>query len=274
MICIIKICTFRADSGPGRSSLALGSAVSGPGPGPCPGIYLCKHIITNAKSQKPQFKVDLCLTVSPLTLVRLIPQQSEEWQMGEEKSVRWKGGGEVTRTKCTPRSHANQSLAFYCRNPIWHIYKGSVWGLWLANLIIDGCLLRLASLFANMRVEVLSSKYLWQLGDPSPPLAVPHCRLMIPQRAIFKVPNAEWTCCPLYFPMISQPPLHIPLSPSLSLPLSLSSPLFLSVIRTRTKYLFVVLIATQQKCVNCTLGKLLGSWKYELVFIFIAHFLR
>lgn len=87
VICIIKICTFRADSGPGRSSLALGSAVSGPGPSPCPGIYLCKHIITNAKSQKPQFKVDLCRTVTPLTLVRLIPQQSEEWQMGEEKSV-------------------------------------------------------------------------------------------------------------------------------------------------------------------------------------------
>lgn len=152
MICIIKICTFRADFGPGRSSLALGSAVSGPGPSPCPGIYLCKHIITNAKSQKPQFKVDLCLTVSSLTLVRLIPQQSEEWQMGEEKSVGVGCG--VTRTKCTPRSHANQSLAFYCRNPIWHIYKGSVWGLWLANLIIDGCLLRLASLFANMRVEV------------------------------------------------------------------------------------------------------------------------
>lgn len=92
------------------------------------------------------------------------------------------------RTKCTPRSHANQSLAFYCRNPIWHIYKGSVWGLWLANLIIDGCL---PSLFANRPVEVFSSKYLWQPGDPSPPLAVPHCRLMIPQRAIFKVPNTE-----------------------------------------------------------------------------------
>lgn len=108
---------------------------------------------------------------------------------GEESVLKWEGG--VTRTKCTPRSHANQSLAFYCRNPIWHIYKGSVWGLWLANLIIDGCLLRLASLFANIRVEVFSSKYLWQLGDPSPPLAVPHCRLMIPQRAIFKVPNTE-----------------------------------------------------------------------------------
>lgn len=144
VICIIKICTFRADSGPGRSSLALGSAVSGPGPGPCPGIYLCKHIITNAKSQKPQFKVDLCLTVSPLTLVRLIPQRSEEWQMGKREE-----GDGVTRTKCTPRSHANQSLAFYCRNPIWHIYKGSVWGLWLANLIIDGCLLRFRIAFCQ-----------------------------------------------------------------------------------------------------------------------------
>lgn len=179
----------------------------------------------------------------------------------------WEGVGVgVTRTKCTPRSHANQSLAFYCRNPIWHIYKGSVWGLWLANLIIDGCLLRLASLFANMRVEVFSSKYLWQLGDPSPPLAVPHCRLMIPQRAIFKVPNTEWTCCPLYFPMISQPAIFIPLSP-LSLPLSLSLALSLSCSHTHKIFICCSYCNTTKMCQLYT-GEIVGLLKI-LVGIYI-----